>query len=369
MSTTEFQLALHRGAAGFAKLQSQWSQLAKAKGNHFLHFPAWYHAQLETCDNPEQLLFVEISRAGQLQGVISLEATHIKAGPINIPALALAYANEMGLCDLFLPEPGNLQLRDLYKVLRTGGYRSLLMKFDCIRAGSFARQWIAAAELPTKHSHFTKYLDLSAGREQFYNSYSSKFNRNMRRKLKKAQEMGQVTVERFKNDAAIDAFNEFLRLEDSGWKGKDGTSIAKQPKKLRYYQLLTESFSRDGVLAVNLLKIGDVNVAAQVGVHIGSTLYLLKIAYDESYSEVSPGYLLIDGLITDIADPNYIAKLSFVTGVDWIDRWKPSSEEVLVAYDCKTGLVNGLLNNYLTSKAKKASAEDKSPADSEVEEN
>ena len=155
----------------------------------------------------------------------------------------------------------------------------------------------------------------------------------------------------------MEPFEIFMRLEDSGWKGQNKTSIIQQPAKLRYYRELTSSYAEDGVLAVNLLKLGDEYIAAQVGVQIGKTLYLLKIAYNEAYSDISPGYLLIDGLISEQESDDFLEKISFVTGVGWIDRWKPSAEVVRVAYDGGSEIVNSLIKWGMSRQAAKAKNE------------
>ncbi len=352
MSVQDTQLSLHMGVEGLAEIYSDWNAAVSAAGSHFLHFPAWYQAQLQVMDQPQELLFVAVRRQGELFGVLPLQMTRLKLGPLSMAGVSLAYANEMGLCDAFLPAGIELPLAQLRQVLGQHGLRFRLMKFDCISVSSMAAGWIQAFNLPCKSSHVTKFLDVSAGREQFYSGYSSKFNRNMRRKLKKANEHGEVAIERYRNEQALVAFDTFLQLEDSGWKGREGTSIAQQPEKLRYYRALTQGYSDAGVLSVNVLTLEGKPVAAQVGVLVSGTLNLLKIAYDEAYSEISPGYLLIDGLIAESDESHFLNKISFVTGVDWIDRWKPQCETVNVAYSFGNGCLDALLKRYLMRQAK-----------------
>lgn len=347
MSLSDTQLTIYQGQAGFLQLQPEWSALAQCHATHFLHFPAWYDARLQAVVSSNQLVFCALRQANELIGVIPFERITIKKGPISISALSLGYANEMGLCDCLMPEAQGVSLNLVQRSLRQAGVKFRFLKFDCMSDGSMAADWLRSFRLPSKTSHVTKYLDLSGGREAFYSGYSAKFNRNMRRKLKKTAELGSLQIERFRNQEALSAFDEFLRLEDSGWKGREGTSILKQPDKLKYYQILTQGMSDDGVLSVNLLKIDDRYIAAQVGVLVNNTLNLLKIAYDESYSEISPGYLLIDGLVAEKDHPDFVEKISFVTGVDWIDRWKPQTHAVRVAYTTQYPLLDNLLGRVL----------------------
>lgn len=340
-----------RGREGFESLASAWSALARSFGFHFLHFPAWYAARLSVLEEPNRLIFVALYSNQQLCGVIVFEQTTIGRGAFSLPSLELAYTNEMGLCDCLLAPGVALNFPSIKKALKPINQPYFGMRFGGVSASSCIAQRLQNNSLPVKPSHVTKFLDNQKGRQHFYEGYSTKFKRNLRRKRNKALEQGSLNVKSFRNDQAVEAFKIFLELEASGWKGREATSIVQQPDKLCYYQTLVESYSSDGVLAVNLLYLGDQVIAGQIGVQIGTTLYLLKIAYDENFSAISPGYLLIDELITELDEENYLSKISFVTGVGWIDRWKPSEEPVAVYFDSGFDSINWVIKRLLKSRA------------------
>ena len=334
------EIRVSSGKDGFTSLECDWSKLAALYGHHFLHFPAWYAARLAVMESPNNLIFAALYSQDKLHGVVSLQQRKIVLAGVAIPSLELAYPNEMGLCDFLLSPGVTLNLGDLNRALRRSGYYYFGIKFTGAGVASCAYSQLSKARLPRKLSHCTKFLDVQRGRTSFYEGYSSKFKRNIRRKRSKALESGNLDVRRFKNTEAVRAFQDFLRLESSGWKGREATSIAQQSDKLLYYNTLIESYSNDGVHVVNLLYLNDRVIAAQLGVQVATVLYLLKIAYDEECADISPGYLLIDELITELDDPNFLSKISFVTGVGWIDRWKPSEECVCVYFDGGNKIIN-----------------------------
>ncbi len=142
------------------------------------------------------------------------------------------------------------------------------------------------------------------------------------------------------------AFEDFLVVEDSGWKGEGGTSIRKQPKKLAYYQRLLEFYGGLGICQINILYLADTAIAAQFGVRVGQRLFLLKIGFREDFAAISPGYLILYKLIEQSAAQGQIASVSFVTGVTWIDRWHPRHIPVGIFY-----LPNGRWYSALTVRA------------------
>ena len=193
----------------------------------------------------------------------------------------------------------------------------------------------AASRLPgvVKFSRQSKYLTIEGDYDHWMARYSKKFLRNLRRKQNNLHAKGTARFELVTEKASLNgAFDHFLQVEDSGWKGGDGTSIAKQPDKLNYYRQVLTAFGESGQAAIHLLWLDDRCIGGQFGVHVGTTFYLLKIGYDEQFSPESPGLLLVDNLIKEACQRGDIARISFVTGLDWMDAWKPSQEPVLNTY-------------------------------------
>jgi CelD/BcsL family acetyltransferase involved in cellulose biosynthesis len=367
-STWDF--SLHKGAAGLAQLAPDWEQLAQTVGRHFLHFPAWYQAQMAASPS-EQALFVAVHRQGLLQAVLPLVATSVSWGLFQVPMLQLYYPNEMGVNDIVSAVPVSDYWSALNRFLRTRlakeGIRFDLIQWQCARVQGLL------GSLPgyCHQSHFSKYLDIAAGPEAFWAGYSKKFLHDLSRKRRKLESLGLVRFESVQTLAALPAaYAAFLAIEDSGWKGKEGTSILKQAVKRTYYDALQAHFAANQQWRVNLLYLNDQVVAAQLGVQVRGTLYLLKIGYDESQGATSPGALLLASLV-DHSPALGLTQISFVTGVNWIDRWKPALEPIGVIYT-HTGrvrsrvlcqLANWRFRRKLASLAKPPSSEeDAAPA-------
>src|SRR5690606_3735992 len=93
------------GKNGFATLQSEWNQLASACAYHFLHYPAWYGAELANLNNTDNIFFVVLYDADRLFAVVPLERVFLRKGRLRVPVMQLFYPNEMGVNDVLSDRP------------------------------------------------------------------------------------------------------------------------------------------------------------------------------------------------------------------------------------------------------------------------
>ena len=325
----ELTYTCYCGKAGLDDLYQEWSLLAEVRASHFLHFPGWYRAELNVRASDKNVFFIVVRSQGKLVGVLPFEMQYLSVSKFQLPVLQLFYPNEMGVNDIFSVMNLTEYLQEITLFMRGQLPFFVLIKWQCVLCDGGA----ASIGGDIRLSHDSKYLDFSCGVEAFWARYSKKFVKGLLKKGCKAEVGGPLRLELITESCRLsDAFDVFLTLEDSGWKGAEGTSILKQPAKMAYYQSLLSAYGGSGNCQINLLWLNEKPIAAQFGIIIKRTLYLLKIGFDESFSEVSPGYLILERLINAQQSSGLIDRVSFVTGVSWIDRWKPSSQSVGVFY-------------------------------------
>ncbi len=110
----------------------------------------------------------------------------------------------------------------------------------------------------------------------------------LRRRLEREIGASLRVVER--SDAA--GLEAFLQLEASGWKGRQGTALASNPKHAQLLRRWCATLEEERRLQVLFLEAGDRPLAAQVNVFGGDELFGFKVAYDERFARRSPGVLL-----------------------------------------------------------------------------
>lgn len=118
-----------------------------------------------------------------------------------------------------------------------------------------------------------------------------KFRSNLRRRRRKLESLGAVA---FSRGGSLD---DFYALEQSGWKGREGSAIAASPDTRRFYDLL----AAEGFAALYTLSVDGRAIAMQYGAEHDGTFILLKPAYDEAMRDQSPGQLITEDILEDIA--------------------------------------------------------------------
>ncbi|MCA1825534.1 MAG: GNAT family N-acetyltransferase [Myxococcales bacterium] len=132
--------------------------------------------------------------------------------------------------------------------------------------------------------------------EQIEARLDGKFRQNLRRRKRRLAELGEVSYE-FAEDN--DALADFFDIEASGWKGRDGTAIAQRPELVGFYTQVARDAAKRKALALGLLKLAGKPIAAHLSIVHGGRHHLIKIGYDESLHEYSPGQQLVSEAIRD----------------------------------------------------------------------
>lgn len=135
--------------------------------------------------------------------------------------------------------------------------------------------------------------DLDMWREKNKRSWKSVEPR--RRKMNREYEARFVLVE---PPTALEAeLDDGLRIEASGWKGREGTAIESAPETATFYRSVARAFHRRDELRLSRVVLDDIAVSFAFCLLYRRRLYLLKSGYDESYRRLAPGLVLRLGMI------------------------------------------------------------------------
>jgi CelD/BcsL family acetyltransferase involved in cellulose biosynthesis len=159
----------------------------------------------------------------------------------------------------------------------------------------FALENISENYIVRRGRHWTySYLDVQGD----FAAYLSTFGhmaRNLRRFRTKLEKVGNVSMAVRKGSTATeDLLPEFLALEASGWKGRNGTAILHDPKATQFFTALVKNVSRCGHLEWHTIRVNEQLVAAQLAIRCGNCLCLVKYAFDEDFADCRPGTLLTE---------------------------------------------------------------------------
>ncbi|WP_319798884.1 GNAT family N-acetyltransferase [Nitrobacter sp.] len=97
-----------------------------------------------------------------------------------------------------------------------------------------------------------------------------------------------------------EAFETFLKLEASGWKGARGTALLCDAADAAFVRRMVAALAERGSASVALLRVDGRPIAAQVLMYCGATAYTWKTAFSPDYAKYSPGALLIDKITDEL---------------------------------------------------------------------
>jgi Acetyltransferase (GNAT) domain len=137
-------------------------------------------------------------------------------------------------------------------------------------------------------------------------------HRKMNRRLEsRLSEIGRIEYDALTpNDDADVWIEEFLQLEASGWKGREGSALASNEHDRSYFKsIATEAFRR-GRLAMLALRLDGRPIAYKCNFLAGPGSFTFKIAFDEDYAQYSPGMLL---------EIENVRRLHDQSQIEWVD--------------------------------------------------
>ncbi|MDO9407228.1 GNAT family N-acetyltransferase [Patulibacter sp.] len=174
---------------------------------------------------------------------------------------------------------------------------------EAIEDGAVARALLAApaagATAPFVHRTFSRAALRRRPQDDYVTSHlSGKARRELGRTRRKlAQELGAEPelVDASDDDAA---FDRFLALEAGGWKGRAGSALTSDPAHAAFSRDVWADFRGRGAAHLLELRCGDRATASVLCLRAGDALFAVKIGYDESLRQGTPGVLLLADLAT-----------------------------------------------------------------------
>ena len=169
----------------------------------------------------------------------------------------------------------------------------------------------------------TPTLPLDASWSAPESKLSSRRRGDLRAAWRRASELGSVELDVLAPTPAEfgPLFDDFLRVEASGWKTAAGTALAVQPQMQRFYRRFAELAAERGELRLAFLRIDGRPVAGQLAIEHAGRYNLLKIGFDEAFARCSPGNLLMVHALGWAADRG-LASFEFLGVAEpWIGVW------------------------------------------------
>ncbi len=327
----------YHGLSGFAEVQQSWQMIiGQIENYHFVQHPSWHYA-IQKWLLPEQVSYVLIEDGRHPVALIPVIVQKHLVRSLGCHTVISPQHDHIALSDwVCSPEfdinSFNVMIPRIIKALGVKSWDKFVFDsfFKSFLVGGLHKQLQYSVENPAG-SYFSTYVAYKKTAwfdcSMKQHPVSVKMRRNIKRLKLQAEKLGNVELQQVCDpDELPEAFNIFLNIESSGWKGVNGTSSAiKFDFLLRgFYSNLLGSNETGFKAEIYLLKIGGLTVAAQIVVSAGRNINILKTAYDKNYAKYSPGSILLNEMIDMSIINETIDSVNLVTDPEWAKRWHPN---------------------------------------------
>lgn len=175
----------------------------------------------------------------------------------------------------------------------------------------------------TSRQFSTPWRELPSDREEWGKGLKSKFRSNLRNREKRLGRLGEIRFEMInQTDRLAESLPDFYRLESSGWKWEDRSSIVQQPHIKAFYDHLALNSGES--IRIAMLYLDDRPIAAQLLRVLNDWVYVLKIGHHPEFRKYSPGQLIMRRTLEHAIDSG-VGNLDFLGEEEtWKSDWNPT---------------------------------------------
>jgi CelD/BcsL family acetyltransferase involved in cellulose biosynthesis len=177
------------------------------------------------------------------------------------------------------------------------------------------------------------YVMVEGAWEAYEEGVGRRLLRDLRRRRRRLEEKGPVTVEVADGrDRLDDLVEEGFRIEPSGWKAERGAAIASRPETLRFYREIGRWAAERGWLRLAFLRVGGRAAAFQFGLEHGGQYYFLKGGFDPAFERFAPAKLLVHEMLSRAFSIG-LSRYNFLGGNEsWKLEWTSTCRERLILH-------------------------------------
>ena len=334
----------HRGLAGLDRLESDWrrlyAEMPLRTGFHAYEFHRAY--VLYFVPEPDKLRCLTVVADGVVTAICPLEvdptATRLLGLPVNVwrvteplnyPSGDVICARD-DVCRSLIPVLTRHLRRD------AEGGRLLVLG----PAPEDSTLWDGLADLTTLTycTTFTTAHVFNCSRpfEQLMADLPRKYTSDLRRRRRRLDSLADIEFVTVTGKAKLTTELEtFFDLEASGWKGVPGSGGAiglREPQPDVYRDLFTRMDGEDDRCEINVLYAEGHAIASLLCMRTGCEYSILKTAYDEGYSRLAPGLLLLQYTLEGCCNDPRITRVNMVSHPAWLVPWRPDTVVMKQAY-------------------------------------
>jgi Acetyltransferase (GNAT) domain len=359
-----FKFEVVRDLDRLCALAPAWRQLNRRMRTvrHF-HVPEWFLALVQALDQYDDTnyLFIVIYDRYELVGIVPLQAVDIDLYGIPLKAFRVLsnIRDTLTTRDIILAE--SLDSGDVLTAF-IGYLNDLDASWDVVVfAGALSDSCAKAAAQKAAALPIISTTGGASGRAEFISCGPDdqplkRLSQNLRQNLRTAHNKSTSKTARFicaQRPEELSVFYDKLSsVEASGWKQEDSSIIQNNPRFNAFLRNLICYLGPTGDVEIHLMEICGITISAMFCVVVNGTCFIHVIGYNETYSQVSPGNLLMENLIKTRGSRGNLTSITTYYAPPWFATWKPDKTlEVSNIYVFPFSQQGGELYNRLSMLA------------------
>jgi CelD/BcsL family acetyltransferase involved in cellulose biosynthesis len=198
------------------------------------------------------------------------------------------------------------------------------------------------------------------GKAYLEKALSGSSRKKLRQHRRKLSEKGSLASSIATEPQAVrQAVEEFLAMEASGWKGRQGTALASNEADASFMRGAVSALAEHGCATVHSIHLDGKPVSMQIVARAGAVAFTWKTAYDEAFHDFSPGMLLLeDYTAAFLADKSigFVDSCSF-DDTGFMSAWQERQSVADIWIDARRGgslefrALSGLQKSYRDVRA------------------
>ena len=319
--------------SAFVALEDEWNDaVERASVPHPFLRHEWVRTWWDSFQGNRELHIIVVRDADRIIGIAPLMRETATVYGLPIRRLALLANDHTPRADFVVSGNADEVYRAVWNALRDDIDHWDVVQLTQLLKGSptsVAMTRFAADEgLPvgTWESSDSPYLELSGTWDSYWASLSAKFRSNVRNRLSRLTQIGEPALEILSDKTAIArACDDAWRLEASGWKDQEGTSITSDPAVRTFYTLLAERGADRGWLRLAFLTVGGRRIAVSYSAVHDGRLFLLKTGHDREFHTCSP-FKLLTYFAAQEGYARGLREIDFLGDTEpWKQEWTPAA--------------------------------------------
>lgn len=283
-----------------ALLHDDWAELIRSTNTNPTMLPGWLDIVLKASTNNCPVYVMTMTSQGKLEAVIPYFFSESKHFGLSFRVLKLLTNFVSYHAAIPTSAPQDQVVSEL---LNRAGTWHLFHAANLVDNGAAGRSVTSLARrerfnLQSYPVETSPYLPITSSWDDYLTSRNKKFRYKLRQREKTLRKTGPLSLISHRSASDVSGLiRDIVAIDNKSWKAKYHLDIGSRRHETQYYSALLPYLATLDALHADVLYYGELPIAYSLCCHWNSWFGQLKTSFDEEFSHLSPGSIVIDSSI------------------------------------------------------------------------